>query len=263
MAGSSEHTVISLPEQKSDGVLQHNPSSFMQVFKKITNLSIPMALSYTFSFEVFISTVLLGHLSQNEADTASTALIASTMNTLVILGFSPLFAMSITASNKLGKLREKLAQLSVSNDQQVEIDKLRRGVKSVYLNGLIISAASSPIIFALMFFSKAIFVNTLHQDSAVATVAQDFLRTYAIAVPALMLRMSAEQIMFSFQKAHPAMVIGLVNLAVGTGLAAWLSIGGLGVSAMGAKGIAIGFAVEAYLTAIAYALYTFFQQGFA
>src|SRR5262245_28669877 len=67
--------------------------SFFSVFKRISELGIPMALSFTFSFEVFLAVLLLNYLSKTNDDVAAATLVSVLMNTICVFSMSPLFAV--------------------------------------------------------------------------------------------------------------------------------------------------------------------------
>ncbi len=50
----------------------------------------------------------------------------------------------------------------------------------------------------------------------VAEIAQQFLRLYSPAIPALLLRISVDKMLFAFKRAKTAMTLGLINLGIGT-----------------------------------------------
>ena len=225
--------------------------NFWDVFKKISALSIPMALSFTFSMEIFLVSLLLNSTSEDDDELAATTLITIMLNTLVVIGASPLFAMSVLTSNKIGDLEEA----EVNHINEDILAKKREYIAGINRNGLYLSTVLTPVVFSGMFFSKPILTDIFKQKEIVAQIAQDFLRVYAPAVPGLMVRFSSEQMLFSFGRSGYAMISGLLSLGVGTGLAISLERGLLGLPSMGAAGIAIGFAAEAYLTAFAYSIY--------
>ncbi|STX50996.1 MATE efflux family protein [Legionella busanensis] len=227
--------------------------SFGRVFKTISKLSIPMALSFTFSIEIFLIVILLNNLNENdnENDVAAATLISVLLNALAVIGMSPLFSMSVLASNKIGELNEAEKR----GEDLISLQEKREYIASINRNGLWMSAVLTPPVMAGMFFSKPLLTNLFGQNEDVAQIAQNFLRTYSPAIAGLMVRISSEQMMFSFGRAMPAMLIGLANLGLGTGLSIWLGKGGVGVPKLGGTGIAIGFVAEAYLTALFYSLY--------
>jgi Na+-driven multidrug efflux pump len=238
------------------GLTTDMPLSFPKIFKKITGLAVPMALSFTFSFEVFLSVLLLNYLSQSSEESAAATLVSVLMNTTNVLAMSPLFAVAIYLSGKLGELRE------LNNSDQLDRDSLnakKEIISSTNANSLLIAALVTPPAMLALFFSKDILVSVFHQNPDVAASAQDFLRMYSLAVPGLMARMSLEQIMFSFGKTRPAMWMGLASLAIGGAISLMLGlgpkIGSIVMPRLGASGVAIGFVVEAYLTALSYGLY--------
>ncbi len=254
-----------LPLRESTERLPAPPLTRFQTFKRISGISLPMALSYTFSFEVVLIIIFLNLLSENEEETASVALISTMMNSVLMFGISPLFAMGILASRYLGELRS-LNQSSegeaIQPLQQRTADECQGLVSAIFQQGLSMGAILAPPLIATLSFSKIILSDVFGQDPEVAQYAQNFLRPYSVVVPALMARVSAEQIMFSDGHAVPAMLIGLTDLSLGTLLAAWLGFGGLGVPSLGPIGVALGYVVEGYLTASLYNLYLVRSNAF-
>jgi MATE family multidrug resistance protein len=223
-------------------------------FKKITGLAIPIALSYTFSFSVVIIGLLANPLYTDAQTSAAMTLVMSSINSLTIIFISPLFALSIIASRLQGSLRQV-------TDQQ-HLEKIKNRISAVNIKGMFICFSLFPALFLILFFSKWVFYTLLGQPKMVSFIAQDFLRIYAFAAPVLLLRICYEQMMFSFSKAKPAMVMGLVSLTFGTLLAFLFSRGWFFIPKMGLKGIALGYVVEAYLIAIFYGCYIQFSKAF-
>jgi hypothetical protein len=79
---------------------------FFTVFTELSYKAIPMALSFTFSFEVFLAVSLLQIMSESEEDTAAAGLVSTMMNFVCTLAMSPLFAASMDLSKKIGRWRE-------------------------------------------------------------------------------------------------------------------------------------------------------------
>lgn len=272
LANAREEDVIDLTHMEEDESLEYQALSgeddvaetnvffsFWNIFKELSAISIPMALSFTFSFEIFLMTILLNTLSENEDDVAAATLSATMINTLAVIGMSPLFAMSVIASKKIGELEEA----EKNNEHEESLILKREYIAGINRNGFLMSTLVTPPIMAGMFFSKPILTNLLGQNEHVALITQDFLRVYSPAVFALMTRVSTEQMMFSFKRTKQAMSLGLVSLAVGTGLSVWLGIGGLGVPKLGSTGIAVGYVVESYLTSLSYGLYLAKNKDFS
>ncbi len=241
-------------------------------FWQIATKCITIAASFTFGFEVVLIITMLNYLSENEDETASIALISTLMNTVVTLGVSVLFAMSVFASKYLGEIRTLEMDLLETNEEQrgevimleaasLEINEAQSNEQSiqekrnllvnVHKNGLMISAFVVPPMMITLIFSEAMLTNMFDQDREVARYAQQFLRPYALAIPGLAFRVCAEQMMFSFNRVMPAMLMGLSSLGVGTALSLYLGF----VKKLGTSGIAVGYIVEAYLTALSYGLY--------
>ncbi|VEB34815.1 MATE family efflux transporter [Legionella cherrii] len=230
------------------------------VFKSLSSLSVPMALSFTFSFEIFLIVVLLNALSENEDEAASATLISTMINTLLVVGMAPLFSMSVVASNKIGELTEAEKE---GETNEVVLQEKREYIAGINRNGLWLSAVLTPPIMAGMIFSKPLLTTIFGQNDQVAEITQHFLRVYSPAVAGVLTRISTEQMMFSFGRSKPAMFMGFASLLVGTGISSWLGFGGLGVPKMRGDGVAIGYVIEAYLTSLAYALYLAKHKDFS
>lgn len=233
--------------------------AFAELFKRIVELALPTSVSYSFSIEVFLITILQTYSDPDDEDSVAAAtLIAVLLNALVIVGLSPLFSMSFVASKTLGEL----ATAEKDGESEEALEERRAFISGINRNGLKLALPLVPLIALPMIFAESLLVNVFHQDENVAAIAGGFLRVYSPAVLALALRLTSENMMLSFGRATQAMGIGLVNLGIGTGIAAWLGFGGLGIPKLGTKGIAIGYLIEAYLTAIAYSLYIAYGSGF-
>jgi multidrug resistance protein, MATE family len=253
--------------QESENIIDIEPeeiqaeevNTFYQIFKNISSLSIPMALSYTFSFEVFLTTIMLALANpDDEKDIAATTLIATLMNTMIILGLSPLFGISILASKKIGELK-KAESNNVDEDQ---LQEMRDYIAGYNRNALLMSLCIMPPVVASLYFSKSLLTDVFQQDAATSEIAQNFLRPYSFAVPGILARMCFEQIMFSFGRPKPAMIMGLASLATGTALSAALGFGDFGAKKFGSKGIAFGYVAEAYVTTLLYGLYIAAHKDF-
>jgi multidrug resistance protein, MATE family len=234
---------------------EEQPASFFEIFKNISLLSWAIAISYTFSFEVFLTTIMLTYLSSDDdQELAATTLIATMMNSLIVLGASPLFGLSVMASQEIGKL-ELLEKEDNENKQLIK--SKRQYIAAINRKGIYISAAITPGIIASLFYSEFILVNVFFQDEKTSQLAQEFLRPYSLAVPAIMSRICSEQMMFSFGSKHAksAMLLGLVSLAIGTGIGVILGFGELGSHKYKARGIAAGYVLEALMTALFFGVY--------
>jgi MATE family multidrug resistance protein len=231
--------------------------SCLEILKRISKLALPMAASYTLSIEISALGFFLNHLHADEEHAASVTLITSMINSLDIIAISPLFAMSIIVGKHWGSL-----QISIPEGDEEASQEVRDKIARVYHNGLAISLIMLPILSLPMVFSDTIFKNIFKQNPTVSFISQEFLRIYAFASPALLLRLCSEQIMFSFRKTKPAMIIGLSSAFVGLSLAVILGFGKLGAPKLGVLGVLIGYILEAYLTAISYTLYIALHSTF-
>ncbi len=249
--------------------IEHPIPSFCDVFKKISGLGIPMGLSFTFSFEVFLAIIFLQLLSQSEEETAAATLVSTWMNTICIIFMGPLLAVGVDLSGKLGAWREekRLGQVLVENEPgTIPIwnvgdtrENKKEKIETTNIFSLLIAGVMTVPTTFFMYYSGPILTYGFGQNSAVAYAAQGFLRPFAIAIPGLFPRMGFEQVILSFGKTTSAMWMALASFAVGGSLSALLgfgaNVGSLTIPRMGPEGVAIGFAVESYLTALAYGLF--------
>ncbi len=224
---------------------------FAQIFKAISTLALPTAASYTFSIQIFLILLLLNSLNDDEEHVAASTLIALLMNTFIAIGASPLFAMSVITSHEVGALED--AQ-KAENPSQELLERNRKKIASINHNGFWLSGLISIPLLALINNIKPLLMH-MGQDEEVSEVTQQFLQTYSPAIPALLLRIATEQMLFSFKKANAAMNLGLMSLGLGTGASLLLAHGKMGFPKLGARGIALGYVIESYMTATFFALY--------
>ena len=250
-----------MPEPEENAVLPA-PSllPFRQAWWEITKIAIPMALSFTFTMQVMAVGVMAGKHERDENHQAAITLIITTMNTLVSLTCAPLFALSVVASKKVGDI-ESIKASRDSNQADMLLQKNQQ-VSIINRYGLMTSATLTAPSFLFLYFFADIMHAVFRQDRAVSEVAQTFLRPYAFALPGIYLRTVYEQMMFVKNKTVAAMLMGITTFAIGTAISIWLCFGWLGVKEQGYQGIAIGYVIESYLIAAAYALYARFHSAF-
>lgn len=244
--------------------------------------ALKMGMSFTFSFEVFMLIPLLHHFSESESDIAASALAASMMNALCGIAAAPLFMVPSVLRPRMDKWEEeKKSEDKEKGSMQTEEDAVdpnsvrviissmpisgtaeqvvshvidkkaekKEEIESIYNYSLSYSVLISGVVGTIFYFSESVLSTT--QEAAVAASAQEFLRPYAFAVPGFIVRISLEQILFLFQEYDPAMKMALGSFSVSTGVALVLAF----YAEMGPLGIALGFTLESYLTAILYAIF--------
>lgn len=226
----------------------------------VIKTAVTMALSFTFSWSQILIALFISWLAwlgaANADDYLATAFLVTTMtNVLISISFSPFFSTLIRTSKmqgKLSKIRENTEDLQNIQDIQ-DISKINtiKKVTDIFKSGIILSTLIAPAPFFGLYFSRYILTEFFHQDAHIADMAQQFLRVYAFAILWLLYRICAEQIMFSFGKTLPAMLIGLGSLSIGTGLSYILTF----IKKFGLEGIAYGYVAEAVLTCIGFWLY--------
>ena len=239
------------------GSIMHLLSIFWNCFKTINPPALATLGSSTFTFNQFLIVFLLNKINSEEEDNLATILIIMLINILCTIGMSAFFAISITASKKVGELRK--AETIHTSEGTLSIK--RQEISMLSHNGFYLSTIVAPPVIAGLFFSKPILM-LCGQNEDVAQIAQDFLRIYSYGVPGLMLNESFKQILLSFGHTKMTMLMALSSFGIGAGLATWLGFGGLGVDKFGATGVAIGFAVETYIAALFYSLYLVTNKRF-
>lgn len=102
-------------------------SSIPAVFKRLSGLALPMAASYTFSLEMWLLVFFLIRLNSDETHAAAITPITVMINALVIIGISPLFAMSMIAGKKYGALKK----VQLENNNEAEHQSGSTGIPGV------------------------------------------------------------------------------------------------------------------------------------
>lgn len=232
--------------------------SVLDIFKKISKISVSMGLSFTFSFSLVEMAVMLNLLSSSEDELAATTLIITMINIIIMLGVSPLFSMSNIASGLFGSV--KAAKKNKASEGALEQKRIE--LQTIYRNGILISIPIIPLVISGFVFSKEILVNILGQNEAVAQHAQDFLRPYSWGIIPLFFAFGAEQLILASCHELAAMWMGLTTFSISSGLAVWLGFGGLGITAQGASGVASAFAVESVLKSLLFTGYLWKHESF-
>ncbi len=96
--------------------------SATEIFKEMCKLSWPTALSYTFSFQMVLLTILSRQLGQDKNHQDAAALMTTFVNCIATVSMSPLFATSMKTGYLHGRL--KRPQQHANNEQPEEIESL-------------------------------------------------------------------------------------------------------------------------------------------
>lgn len=220
-----------------------------KILTKIIRQGIPMALSYTFPASMVVTAIMITHLKEESQENyLATATLVTTMTHIIAcVSFSPFLAMITLGSEKYGELRRFLTE-----NNETQIVHTRKNTADLFKTSIALSTFILPIPFLAMFFSEFILVNIFAQNKHISGLVQQNLRAYSYAIPGLMYRICMEQILFSFKKSHHTMLMGLCTFALGTASAYYLAFGSPN---LGLAGIAYGFVIESYLTALIFAAY--------
>ncbi|RUR08083.1 MATE family efflux transporter [Legionella sp. km772] len=222
-----------------------------QAIEKLSRLSLETAASYSFSMQMAMLVYLLSQLNVDEEHLAAITLITSLLNSLVCVGASPALAMALVAGKELGEFREAQKNGAAAEILQAKSEHLA----AAFGNSLILSLPMSLLMITTMVNSKPLFIYGFNQDEAVADIASFFVKYYALAVPAMLVRFSADNILFAFEKTKPAMILSLVNLTLGMTIGSVLAFGKLGAPKMGVSGLLIGCVLDPWVTAAEYLVY--------
>ena len=256
MRDDEENTSESIEAFEDMG--EEDVPSLWSILKRLLELSIPMTLSYTFTFQMVFLVYLLSHIDEDEDNLAAITLITSLINTIIVVGICPLFSMSMIVGREIGEL-----QTAENNAEDETLLKDRRDhIAGANRNGLLISAAITPLMVSGMVFAKPILIHVFNQNEVVASITQNFVRPYALTTPAAMVRQCSEQIMFSFGRTKPAMIIALTSCGICMSFGSALALGSFGFPQMGKTGVLIGCISDAYLTALAFTLYIVMDPRF-
>ncbi len=247
--GMIENDIVDMDQH--DTIEANELIAHWQTFGKLSRLSLETAATYSFSLQMALLVYLLAQINQDEEHLAAITLITSLLNSVVGIGVSPLLATGLVAGKELGQLRE--AQINGESEEALQLK--REHLAAAFGNALIMSLLASPVMISLMVNSKPLMVYGLNQNEEVADIASFFIKYYALAIPAIMVRISADNILFAFEKTRPAMILSLINLALGMSLGSVLAFGLLGAPKMGTSGLLVGCIIDPWLTAIEYLIY--------
>lgn len=224
------------------------PDTYLNTSTKLARLSLQMASSYTFSFEMIVLVYTLGRINNSQNNLAAISLISSMLNTIVYIGATPLFSISIITAEELGAYR--IAEKNNSEEFQLNADASREQIAVIYRHSLLLASALTVPMVAFLVFSQPL-LDGLQQDEAVARITQEFLRPFSLCIPPFMLRTCSEQILFGFGQSKTVMQITLASFILTVPLGIALSLGAAGLPNLGNWGLLSGCISESYLTSIA------------
>lgn len=252
--GQDESTSTSLQNHVNSNeiIIITENSPYWKTALRILKLAVPMALSYSFSFSLVAISIMVPRTAPDEQDQkdylAATPLIISSLQTIMLMASSTLYAMSIEGGKRLGELR----RLTREEANDLKIARQGESIRYVFRSGVAFSAVVTPIVMGGMFFSDSILKYVLGQNADVSHIVSQYLRINSIATPANLARMVTEQMLFIYGKTLPAMLISLTSFGFSTVLAWFL---GLGPAKLGVNGIAIAYTVDSYLLVLAYSVF--------
>lgn len=250
----TENTVVLPQNQKTTGLQAYLHSS-----AKLARLSLQMAASYTFSFEVVVLVYTMGRINNNQNNLAAISLISSMLNTIVYIGATPLFSISIIAAEELGAYR--IAEKYNSEEFQLNADAARDQIAVIYRHSLLLAGALTLPMVACLVFSQPL-LDSLQQNKDVARITQNFLRPFALWIPAFMFRMCSEQIIYGFGQSKKVMQITLASFILTVPLGISLSLGSAGLPNLGYWGLLIGCITESYISSVAMLAYVACSKQF-
>lgn len=229
------------------------PKAFRKVFIKHSKLAIPMGLSFTFSLQIFIITILMDGLSPSIAYAAAGTLISTWTNFVCTYWMSWLYGVSLDVSQKV-KHWKRIDR----NNNIEELTSAKAAIEITNIYSLLMALTVSIPATLLIAFGASIFVSIFGQNATVAALAQRYFNVYGFAVLPLMGRISFEQIMFGFKKTLIAALIAITSFMIGLfisiALSRGITIGTLTFPDLGPEGLAIGATIDAWIVFIAYGI---------
>lgn len=255
-------------------ITQAIQSSFCQDSRYLLKRAVPLAGSLAFCWQIFLVGVLGSWLNDSHDSEFNAAInwIQTFMATCLALALSPLTGINYPTSMHLAQINEIAFSddhqdsntaineigFRLHSDQRVDLSCLEairdpvNNLRSIFHAGL----ALSPLLMVLgglpLYYAEFILQDGFAQSPQTANLAQSFLRPYSLALVGLTLRTAFEQFLFANQYYKQTISMSLLGLAIGTGVAAFL---GYGPWDMGLEGVAIGYAIEAWLTAAMMGIY--------
>ncbi|MDF2940092.1 MAG: mdtK [Gammaproteobacteria bacterium] len=220
--------------------------------KEIAPMGMAIMGSFDFSAMLIAVGLSISLLTQNQDEIAAAALATTMTNFLVGLSTAYLFSIAIWVGRRRGELIKIEEEKGSASE---ETKQLRQLISGVFFKGLTASAPLVPIAMFPLIFSRSI-LEGVGQNPEVASLAAQFLQVYAAAIPALWLRMCAEQIIIAFGQQKAAMLIATGSFVVSTGLAYYL------YTQLDLAGIALAYTIGAYLTTIGVLAYLGLHDSF-
>ncbi|MDF2529646.1 MAG: mdtK, partial [Gammaproteobacteria bacterium] len=214
------------------------PTSHRELAVDLLKFAGPLAASYDFTWMLVIMTFIIGHLdNDNENNLPANTLISTALNGWVMLLSAAFIAVFLEVSEKRADF--KRAQTDPAASQEI-VEQKKQAIRAILPNSMALAMVAVPLVALPLYYSKDILVG-FNQDEAVAALAQDYLRPYAIGGSTVLLRFILEQYALSYKKQRLAMAVGLASLAIGSGAAYALG------QSDGIAGVAWGYNISALL----------------
>lgn len=213
-------------------------------FRAVTQMATDMTAT-TFLLPFFLSFV--AHDTVHED---AIALICSYSNTVVMVSNSLLFSIKIDVS----KLYSQLEQTQMSLEDQ---ELIRLQIIDLFRNGFYMSSMALPITIPIMIGSGTILHDLFKQNQQESDDAEEFLRYYAINLPALTYGICLRQMIYGFG-AIQAQQFSFAFVGTGVITAALLSY----YDVLGSPGIVLGTGIALYGTTLLYAYYLFYDKKY-
>ena len=194
-----------------------------QLAKRIASLALPMSFSQFISIcSGFLCMSMLAQLGHDVL--AASALIMSTQMSIMMIGMSILFSLSILVGHAYGAS---------------EYRNIGSYMQQAWTLALIMSV---PLIF--IFWHIATILTWLHQDPVLIPIIQSFFHTYVFAVIPVMLTVCNQQFGYGVQKQR----VVITGTCISAGLLLLVSyvfiFGKWGMPKLGVAGLACGMVVQ-------------------
>lgn len=213
-----------------------------EITKRILRLALPAAANRILAMlGNFISLIMVAHLGQKEL--AASALLNATQSTLIVIGFSILFAVGIIAGRLYGEQRYH------------DIGVL---VQQSWIVGVIVSI---PII--IIAWNVGPILTLFHQPKSLIIILKSYFHAYIWAVVPVVWLIGMQQFCFAVLKQRLALSVKLIGTTLQIVFSYILIFGKWGFPKLGVNGFAYALAAQTWITIIIMLICFYYMKSFA
>ncbi len=226
--GSSEEPQIAAHEE----AISRASLSNRQILKEVLTLSIPYSINgLMINGSFFINTLIFAQLGE-------TALAAS----------------SLMTSTQLLTVASSKAMLDSTSVITARASHTESSMGAILQQSWVQSLVLTVPVCILYFSSKPLFM-AIGQNEEIATIASDYLISFSLAVPAILLLKSSELFVMAAKYPKLVLLVNMSNTAATAGLNYMLTLGKLGAPKLGVRGAAYAAAMSTWACVLGLSLY--------